>query len=334
MSSQDKPLSARSLEVDGVKYDFRSWKLSLCEVRHFASASLRNVVLFCGASFQISTLSVSHHSFCSNSVVIPRTPEHILITEDHPGYHWMCLKFIAFEYNSNLSKIPLNAFSSCSSLQSICIPASVQSIGVGSFSDCRSLQLLGFERDSKLTEIAADALLNCSSLESICIPASLRSINGLALVGTHISIRTVESGTPHFLFSEDFLMDVNGTSVFRFLGLASTITLSPKIEIISVGCFAFCPFSSFTINSGSRLKRIEESSFRKCSLLRSISIPATVEVLGMECFDECRSLSSFAIESGSVLNRIEAKAFSRCVALQSIRIPAKVEFLGEQCFSV
>jgi hypothetical protein len=70
--------------------------------------------------------------------------------------------------------------------------------------------------------------------------------------------------------------------------------------------------SSFTFESGSKLMRIESSAFRWCSSLRTICIPASVEVLCSSSFRECSSLSSLIFEPGSKLARIEAYSFASC----------------------
>jgi hypothetical protein len=46
------------------------------------------------------------------------------------------------------------------------------------------------------------------------------------------------------------------------------------------------------------LSRIEVWAFRETRLVEII-VPASVEVLGDDCFAECRSLSSVTFESGS-----------------------------------
>jgi hypothetical protein len=60
-------------------------------------------------------------------------------------------------------------------------------------------------------------------------------------------------------------------------------------------------------------------------------LPASVEVLGEECFYECRSLSSITFESGSRLSGIEARAFCGTNLIEIV-IPVSVEILGEECF--
>jgi hypothetical protein len=67
------------------------------------------------------------------------------------------------------------------------------------------------------------------------------------------------------------------------------------------------------------------------SLLNSIIISRTIEILGSDCFSFCGSLSSISLESNSKLKRIESEAFSGS-SLKLIIIPRNVEILGSHCF--
>jgi hypothetical protein len=60
--------------------------------------------------------------------------------------------------------------------------------------------------------------------------------------------------------------------------------------------------------SGSRLSRIAEEVFCETGLIEII-IPASVEVIGVKCFAECRSLSSITYEAGSRFGEVDSTAF-------------------------
>jgi hypothetical protein len=78
------------------------------------------------------------------------------------------------------------------------------------------------------------------------------------------------------------------------------------------------------------LTRIESEAFYNSSL-QSILIPRNVEILGLNCFSDCKSLSSITFESNSQLTRIEKGAFSSS-SLQSILIPRNVQFIDGSTF--
>jgi hypothetical protein len=81
------------------------------------------------------------------------------------------------------------------------------------------------------------------------------------------------------------------------------------------------------------LVRIEANAFQGCSALRSICIPASVEVLSKECLATCIRLLVISFESDSHLKRIDHRAFEDCKSLKSIFIPRSVESIGHWCFA-
>ena len=107
---------------------------------------------------------------------------------------WDCSKLttVTFEKGSQLKTIAGDsydgAFSDCSSLTSIEIPASVETIGKEAFKRCSSLATVTFEKGSQLKIIGGGysssyyygAFLGCSSLTSIEIPASVETIEATA----------------------------------------------------------------------------------------------------------------------------------------------------------
>jgi hypothetical protein len=62
-------------------------------------------------------------------------------------------------------------------------------------------------------------------------------------------------------------------------------------------------------------------------MMKSICIPASVQVLCTGRFANCFSLSSLTFESDSKLSRIGGWAFSFCGELRSIRIPGSIRLL-------
>jgi hypothetical protein len=68
-------------------------------------------------------------------------------------------------------------------LESICIPASVESIGEYCFGSCERLASVSFERGSAIGDIHDTAFSNCPSLQSIDIPQSVANREFLLLSG-------------------------------------------------------------------------------------------------------------------------------------------------------
>jgi hypothetical protein len=282
-------------------------------------------------------------------------------------------------FNSRLQRIASKAFSWCSSLQSICIPYSVELLGEHCFEGCGSLSTVTFESGSKLTRIEQYAFSGCSSLRSISLPASLEMIDGSALLLTGISRITIEDGNRHLRISGNLLLDFEGICVIRYFGTDSTVILSRDIEILGPSSFQCCKsLSSLKFESGSKLRRIGAHALRGCASLGSICLPASLEMIDSSILDRraiaqisieegnrhlrvssnflldfdgtalirysstyqmgeldesALSLSSSTLVFGSKLRRIGASALCQCLSLLSLCLPATVEILGEDCFS-
>ncbi len=82
--------------------------------------------------------------------------------------------------DGSVTSIGYGAFSGCSGLTSISIPASVTSIGGYAFYDCSNLSSVTFGENSQLTSIGEYTFDDCSSLTSITIPDDVTSIGGYA----------------------------------------------------------------------------------------------------------------------------------------------------------
>jgi hypothetical protein len=86
------------------------------------------------------------------------------------------LSTVTFESGSKLISIDQKAFEDCSSLRSISIPPSVQTLSYCAFLDCKALLTVTFEVGSALTSFGPHAFRGCRSLASIWIPSSLQAI--------------------------------------------------------------------------------------------------------------------------------------------------------------
>lgn len=75
-----------------------------------------------------------------------------------------------------MTEIGGNAFNSCTSLESIALPASLTKVKDAAFANCSALATV--ELGSGLKSIERSAFVNCTALESIAFPASMTEIGG------------------------------------------------------------------------------------------------------------------------------------------------------------
>jgi hypothetical protein len=170
------------------------------------------------------------------------------------------------------------------------------------------------------------ALSECSLLKFIRLPASLQMIDGSALAQTRISPITVEAGNRYFRVVGDFLLDFDGVSVIRYFGSDSTVTLSNHIEILGQSSFDSChSVCSLTFESGSRLTRIEANAFDNYYSVRSICLPASLQVIDGSALTKTR-ISPITVEEGNQHFHVVGDFCSTFMAHQSFDILDVLQF--------
>ena len=260
------------------------------------------------------------------------------------------LTTVTFEKESQLKTIGGDyyyggAFSDCTALTSIEIPASVETIGNTAFSDCSSLATVTFEKGSRLKTIGNNAYYRCTSLTSIEIPASVETIEKKAFMHcSSLATVTFEKGSQ--------LKTIAGDSydgAFSDCTALTSIEIPASVETIEATAFKRCSqLATVTFEKGSQLKTIGggyyssyyHGAFSDCSSLTSIEIPASVETIEATAFKRCSQLATVTFEKGSQLKTIGGGyyssyyhgAFSDCSSLTSIEIPASVETIEATAF--
>ena len=167
------------------------------------------------------------------------------------------LTTVTFEKESQLKTIGgdyyYGAFSDCTALTSIEIPASVETIGNTAFSDCSSLATVTFEKGSRLKTIGNNAYYRCTSLTSIEIPASVETIEKKAFMHcSSLATVTFEKGSQ--------LKTIAGDSydgAFSDCTALTSIEIPASVETIEATAFKRCSkLTTITFEKGSLLKTI------------------------------------------------------------------------------
>lgn len=131
----------------------------------------------------VETIGLRAFKSCSSLANI--TFEKGSILRDIKGGSKMASDYMSIDY--------YGAFSDCSALTAIEIPASVESIGVAAFKGCIKLTTVTFEKESRLTTIegyydygykaAHGTFTNCFALTTIELPASIKTIETYSFSG-------------------------------------------------------------------------------------------------------------------------------------------------------
>lgn len=219
----------------------------------------------------------------------------------------------------------------CTGLESVTIPASVETMAygyvddyddwLGAFSFCGELENLAIEPG--VAEIGPYAFWSCGALTNVVVPGSVESIGDGAFFDCYnLWNLTLGQGIKHI-----------GTGAFTFTALEH-VTIPASVETMAYdyvdaygewfGAFSFCEaLESLVIEPG--LAGIGRYAFRECGGLENVTIPGSVETIGDCAFADCYNLSTFTLGQG--VKHIGAGAFA-FTALESATIPGSVETMG------
>ena len=173
-----------------------------------------------------------------------------------------------------------------SEIISVTIPDTITTIGSYAFAYCSHLAEVNISEDSKLKYINRGAFYECTEITQLHLP------DGLEIIG-----------------DEAFAL-----SSIDIIGIPDTVT--------SIGreCFYDSYLREIIFCAGINLTHINESTFEKCSLLSSVTIPRHVEVIAERAFYGCQNLTNVNFESYSRIAYIMERAFSMS-GITNISIP-------------
>jgi hypothetical protein len=103
----------------------------------------------------------------------------------------------------------------------------------------------------------------------------------------------VDEGNSNFFVSGGSLAAFDGKTLVRHFGAIENVIVGPGYQILGKFCFAHCKMAPIAFEDGAGLREVGACAFLRCSALKSVCIPACVEVLGNECFAGCCFLSNF-----------------------------------------
>ena len=190
------------------------------------------------------------------------------------------------------------AFSYCTFLTSVAIPASVTDIGNNAFNSCSALVAIDVSAnnpnyassDGVLFDKALSTLIRCPRgyAGPSAVPASVTTIGNYAFSRCSVlTAVTLGSSVAHI-----------GNGAFYECSALTTATLPSGLISIGDSAFYDCiALTAVTIPDG--VVSIGDYAFCDCASLASINIPASVTVIGASAFLACDSLASINVHAAN-----------------------------------
>ena len=196
---------------------------------------------------------------------------------------------------ASLTTLSDYAFDACTSLTSITIPNGIKILGKAIFHKCSNLETVTYAED--IEAIGEMAFYDCEKLTSVRLPATVTSLGASAF--------------------------------YNCRGLTGTVTVPAGITAIPRSLFNTCVgITAIVLPEG--LTSIGDSAFSGCKALSSVSIPEGVTEIGNSAFSGCLNIAELVLPEHLV--KIGNYAFMNCVGIKSVTLSASLTSLGTQAF--
>ena len=251
-----------------------------------------------------------------------------------------CTKLKDFALNeTNVTSIGAGSFLNCRSLQHICFPSTLESIGIMAFYNSSLLSTV----INKVTVLSAAAFAMCEKLASVDISLSQLQIINESMFSGCSRLRFIN-------FPKNLL--VVDKFVFQGTGF-TTINLPSTLIAMKSHAFANCN-SLITVNLAStKITKISKCSFMNCTKLANVSLPPDLQIINSHAFantsianvvfppkvellrnsfENCKKLKEIDLSETQVYI-LESGLFAGCTSLSKIMLPAQLDEIKANVFT-
>ena len=310
-------------------------------------------------TFEITSIADSAFSNCASlkSVTIPDC-----VTRIGDSAFLNCASLTSLTIPDSVTRIGASAFEDCTSLTSIKIPYSVTSIGFSAFEGCKRLTSFSVNESNSNYSSQDGVLFNKDKTEIIQypignereiydVPNSVNSIrdsafygcvdlNKIYYSGTKSQWKAINIGSNNDKLIENLVKCTDGF-ILNKTDATDTVTDNLKYklnydetaEIVGYEDSQkeiTIPESIYYKGFTFKVANIDNSAFKNCKNLTSITIPSSVTTICGDTFSNCSSLTSVVIPDS--VTSIEYGAFYNCENLVNVIIPNSVTDIGAHAF--
>ena len=230
---------------------------------------------------------------------------------------------------AGLTQIGEMAFSGCAKLMQVTIPGGVQRVGTLAFAKCAGLERVRIEPG--VTALGPSCFSKCASLTRVDVPASLTAFGGgvffgcgrqLCLYGAEESAAQQYAALNGVRFDsqswrEDEVLAFEEREDGSLVVTGARQEAPVRVEIPSEIC-------------GRKIVAIAPKAFFACGTLCQLFVGANVREIGESAFFGCRSLVCAGFERG--LERVGDSAFAGCEGLSQVTLPWGTGAVGRMAF--
>lgn len=218
-----------------------------------------------------------------------------------------CSKLKNIVLPEGLKSMRGTVFQSCDSLTKITLPSSLVSIGDGVFAYIPNIEVTSLSSEIVVSNsvlykdkgASIMAFLGSGNGEDFTIQSSCTSIANKAFASKNIG-KVLFSGNTNLVIGEQ---------AFESSTIKS-IELPPGLTSISQKAFQFCYSLTKVAFLGNSLTSIPDYCFNQNTQLRTITLPSSIEMIGISSFRYCTSIEDIGLSNLNSLQSIGSQSFS------------------------
>ena len=237
------------------------------------------------------------------------------------------------------------AFANCKVIQSISIPATVNTIGSATegksykpFYGCTSLKSVKFEDGSQPLKMGiyfdydGEGMFHDSPLEEVYLGRNIEYINS----SNYSFERNPRAYGYSAFYNQPKLTKVTigpqVTDIPQYLfykNPALTLMRLPNVKTIGKSAFELCSKLT-TLDIGEALEIVGDRAFYGCTNVTKLTFPDAINKIGSEAFYDCTSVTEITVGSG--LKEIGEKGFYNCGSFTALILPSGFTTMGDAAF--